>query len=489
MPRRCKSLIAVLCALVAGGGAGATTAWAGGHSHQRAGTLRLDPANPHYFRFHGETTPLVTSGEHYGAVLNRDFDYVPYLDELERHGLNLTRIFSGSYRELPGEFAGVGLPENTLGPRPGRFLAPWARSDTPGYAHGGNKFDLTKWDPAYFHRLKDLVAQADRRGIAVEVVLFCFMYSNSQWALSPMNAANNVNGIGAVDDAHVHTLDNPGLLAVQDALTRKIVSELRDFDNVYYEIINEPYADPARPTPQAWQDHIASTIAATEAPLPRKHLIAQNYANGSVDPNPLVSVLNFHYASPPTVVAQNYGLNRVIAFDETGWAGVSDDTYRHQAWDFMTAGGGVFDNLDFSFTVDDERGLHTLPTPDACCPGSPTLRRQLGFLKGVLDGLPLAAMHPGDSVVQSATTGASTRALIADGDAYAVYVTAAAPQRTELALRIPRGTYRVRWLDPEATRTLTSRTIKHRGGTFIVQTPGDTDEAGLVIRRVGGGHG
>jgi len=41
---------------------------------------------------------LITSGEHYGAVLNRDFDYVRYPDTLPADHLNLTRTFSVSYR-------------------------------------------------------------------------------------------------------------------------------------------------------------------------------------------------------------------------------------------------------------------------------------------------------------------------------------------------------------------------------------------------------
>ena len=45
--------------------------------------LSLHPDNPHYFLFRGKPTILLTSGEHYGAVLNADFDYLPYLDELK----------------------------------------------------------------------------------------------------------------------------------------------------------------------------------------------------------------------------------------------------------------------------------------------------------------------------------------------------------------------------------------------------------------------
>ena len=60
-------------------------------------------------------------GEHYGAVLNLDFDYVKYLDALRRDGLNLTRTFTGAYVEPPGAF---NIASNTLAPLEGRFLSP-----------------------------------------------------------------------------------------------------------------------------------------------------------------------------------------------------------------------------------------------------------------------------------------------------------------------------------------------------------------------------
>ena len=48
--------------------------------------IRLHPDNPHYFLWRGKPTVLITSGEHYGAVMNLDFDYVRYLDELRPAG-------------------------------------------------------------------------------------------------------------------------------------------------------------------------------------------------------------------------------------------------------------------------------------------------------------------------------------------------------------------------------------------------------------------
>ena len=44
--------------------------------------LALHPRNPRYFVYHGRPTALVGSGEHYGAVLNPDFDYRAYLAAL-----------------------------------------------------------------------------------------------------------------------------------------------------------------------------------------------------------------------------------------------------------------------------------------------------------------------------------------------------------------------------------------------------------------------
>ncbi len=84
--------------------------------------------------------------------------------------------------------------------------------------------------------------------------------------------------------------------------------ELKDFDNLYYEICNEPYFGGVT---LAWQHRIADVIVATERDLGARHLISQNIANGKAkvqQPHPNVSIFNFHYAYPPDTVAMNYGL-------------------------------------------------------------------------------------------------------------------------------------------------------------------------------------
>src|SRR5689334_14988595 len=175
--------------------------------------ISLHPQNPHYFLFRGKPTILITSGEHYGAVLNLDFDYATYLKTLRADGMNHTRVWAGTYREIPGSF---GITDNTLAPNPGRYLCPWARSSTPGYAHGGNKFDLTQWDDAYFKRLKDFMTQAAAAGVIVEMNLWCPNYDEALWKASPMHVSNNVNNVGTCGKDEAYTLKHPDLLGVQE---------------------------------------------------------------------------------------------------------------------------------------------------------------------------------------------------------------------------------------------------------------------------------
>ncbi len=151
--------------------------------------LALDSDNPRYFHFRGKTVILVTSGEHYGALLNGDFDFETYFKTLAADGFNLTRVFSGVYCEPVGAFK---IEQNTLAPATGRFIAPFARSDSPGYANGGNKFDLTRWNTEYFKRLHALMQSASANGIVVEFVFFCPFYKDNMWELSPLNPDNHI---------------------------------------------------------------------------------------------------------------------------------------------------------------------------------------------------------------------------------------------------------------------------------------------------------
>jgi hypothetical protein len=444
--------------------------------------LALHPENPHYFLWRGKPTIIITSAEHYGAVLNLDFDYKTYLKELESKKLNNTRTFSGAYVEPRGAF---NITSNTLAPAAGRFICPWARSDQSGYANGGNKFDLSRWDTNYFARLRDFVSEASKRGVIVEMNLFCPMYDEAQWKLSPQNVNNNVNGIGNVSRTNVYTLDKSGaLLAVQETMTRKIVAELNEFDNVYYEICNEPYFGGVT---MEWQHRIANVIVETERSLPNKHLISQNVANGSKrieKPHPAISIFNFHYGSPPKAVTENYVLNKVIGDNETGFKGTNDTHYRMEAWEFILNGGGLYNNLDYSFVVGRERGDFAYPAKQPGG-GNPDFRRQLTVLRDFINSFDFVRMRPDkDFIGAGVPEKVHAYAVAEHGKQHATYFfdpSNAAPQTMSLTLLLPSGDYRVEWLDPISGRTTKKERVKSPGAITIT-SPEFRREIALSIR-------
>jgi hypothetical protein len=462
--------------------------------------IRLHPANPHYFLFRGKAVALITSGEHYGAVLNRDFDYHRYLATLEADGLNYTRLFGGSYVEVPAK--SFGILHNDLAPEPGRFLAPWERSHTPGYAGGGSKFDLDKWDAEYFLRYRDFLAEAAKRGIVVEVTLFSAHYAEAQWQMSALNSANNINGTDAIEWKKLNTLENGNVIGYQEKYARKLVSEANGFDNVIFEIQNEPWSDrpvltdvinpylrpPTRDAfpnsvdlpdelSMAWQARVAEWITQEESVLPSRHLIAQNYSNFRLPVRtllPNVDVVNFHYAYPDSVTL-NYGLGKAISYDETGFLGRDDDAYRSQAWNFMLSGGSVFDSLDYSFTTGHEDGSYSEPNGPGG--GSPGLRHQLRILSEFLQSLSLVDLHPDTHTVQH-SAGTKSRVLSNPGKQYAIYLDGNGP--TELLLDIPPGTYSSEWLNVITGKIEQLEGFTHKGGKKLLTSP--TFQNGIALR-------
>lgn len=469
---------------------GLVTAW----SASAVEPLKLHPDNPHYFLFRGRPLAIVTSGEHYGAVLNLDFDFKKYLTTLREDRLNGTRTFSGVYCEPPHAF---NIRSNTLAPLPNRFISPWARAKVPGYANGGNKFDLTKWDRDYFKRLKQFVSAASERGIIIEFTLFCPFYEDDMWRLSPMYIGNNINGVGDIARTNVYTLDqHGGLLPIQEALVRKLVRELRDFDNVMFEICNEPYFGGVT---LEWQHHIADVIVETENKLGVRHLITRNVANDKArveNPHPAISVFNFHYASPPDTVEMNYQLNKVIGDNETGFRGTNDAPYRMEAWDFIVAGGGLFNNLDYSFVAGREDGTFNYPDSQPGG-GNPDFRRQMRFLSETLHRLNFVKMRPLNSAVRAKLPGgASVRALVQPAEQYLIYMRTgldrnANPQaKTQFAngemsldVDLPAGQYLATWLDPVHTAMVHEEQFSHSGGWRPFTAPGFRDDIALVIRK------
>ena len=226
-----------------------------------------------------------------------------------------------------------------------------------------------------------------------------------------------------------------------------------------------------------------------EASLPQKHLIAQGFPPGPraiSGLNPRISVLNFQ-AAKPDAIHLNYTLNRVIAFDETGGADRSDRKYRTEGWEFLLAGGGVYDHLDFSFTPEHEDGMAAPLPPGTPGGGGPELRQQLRILKEFIEGFDFLRMAPMPGALkQSRITGAladkaAVWVLAEAGRAYAVYVKEGAG--AELALALPTGDYGAEWLNPRTGSVEKTETLRHEGGDRMLVSPAYSEDIALRVTR------
>ena len=474
--------------------------------------IRLHPDNPHYFIYKSKPAVLVTSGEHYGSVLNLKFDFAAYLDELQANRFNLTRTFTGAYREEGT--SGHGPSPLSPGRGPDHFIAPWAWSDVAG-GFEGKKFDLDRWNPEYFARLKRFCKLASERGVIVELVLFCRMYDDQRWRSSPLHPDNNLQGEDwrGVNFESFTKTENQSLLERQKAVTRKIVHELRDQPNVYFEIVNEPGqgvvgSDRAKSI-HAWHEAIIDEIVAEESSLSsrHRHLIAYNTdytpARG-IGPIPrpeVMSIINFHYLMRLPEVLMEYGQGKALGYDETRWVAhdrypqyrntMTNDAGRVEAWEFLVGGGSVYSNLNHAYQVEDPRGRR---------PQSEEFKQYLQKLMEFINSFDLVRMRQDRSVLRSGLVQSDSiwRAISEPGRQYAIYVHHSAYtegkrsykvtqdaqiRRVDLTVDLPRGTYQIEWIQPATLTVLASQSVKkHLGGALKLATsPGYGADIALKI--------
>jgi hypothetical protein len=461
-------------------------------SPAHSGPITLHPVNPRYYLFNGQPTILITSAEHYGAVINLDFDYVRYLDTLKAYGLNYTRIWPGAVLEMVGEF----VKGNTMGPKPRRTIVPWARSNEPGYVYGGNKFDLDKWNPDFFARIKDFIVKAAERGIVVEVCFFNSQYTH-RWPVSPLYYENNIQGVGKCDFKDAQTLKYPDLVERESDYVSKITQEVNAYDNLILEICDEPSNFTSHEEAGPWVGHMLQVVHYTEAKLPKKHLVAQMVEGpigGPVDfsGSPLLSIITGQYVWGGEADSEQMGgmkgldheyhYNKPIEMNETPYYpfqyGEGDPVLdsRVEAWEFMIGGGASFNHLNSRYTVEDPAGN----TPD-----NAQVLGALRNLKNFIYSFDFIKMRADKSfVVSGMPEGACCRGMSQQGEQYALYFhhSRLAPDlmyyiampghfSETLVLDMPGGTYKADWVNPASGLVISSVTFTHQGGGWNSTLP------------------
>jgi hypothetical protein len=141
------------------------------------GPLRVHPRNPRYFTDRSGRAIYLTGSHTWdnlqdsgtiGKPLTR-FDYNAYLDLLQSHDHNFMRMWAWE----------GGVNKNYYEP------LCYRRTGAGTALDGKPKFDLKRFNEAYFKRLRDRVAAARRRGIYVSVMLFQGRFIKTYEATNP----------------------------------------------------------------------------------------------------------------------------------------------------------------------------------------------------------------------------------------------------------------------------------------------------------------
>ncbi len=446
--------------------------------------LGIHPDNPKYLLFRGKPLVLLTASEHYGSVINRPFDFERYLADAEAQGMTLTRTFL-LFRELQG----ARNPSSPCKPESPDYIAPFPRTG-PGKALDGEpQYDLDQWNPEYFDRLHRFLEAASRHGIVVELTIFSNTYAEQIWALNPFRASNNLQKVGDIEWQDYNTLKNQRLVERQVAYARKIVQETAAFDNVYYEICNEPgggFAGHATPAEvDEWQEYIGRVVREEMVRLGRVHLVAGQQAF-SYKPEfrspydqtiagKLFDLVNVH-PLPGTVfggvtyqlgnfMSKELMLNGIAEFsravfpapkpvilDEDNAASIYRDVsgwtiHRKRAWTALL-NGAHYDYIDFSITVGSETGTRE---------SSAGLRRWMKHLSRFVSNFDFIHAKPLPKCVLERPANTEVSVLARSGESYAVYVAdarevneaqAGRAIQGKLSLDLPAGHYALRLYSP-----------------------------------------
>jgi hypothetical protein len=477
-----------------------------------ADPIRVSSANPRYFERDGRLLVLVTSDHHYGAVIDADFDFAAYLESLGSAGMNLTRIYPGGMFEPTDKY----VAGNPLGPRPGRQILPWAKSRVtgahPALAEPGQpsyKLDLDRWNPDYFARLKAFVDLAGRKGIVVEVAFLNGMYADC-WPQMPLYHGNNVQGVGEyeAEECGLFTTASPrneGVVRYQKAYVAKIATELNAFDNVIYDLCDEPSLQ-GKPDGSIvtladtdvvpWVHGLRDAFLEAEAALPKKHVLGQTVQSLSPDLSgePWCAWLPTEYVRAATAALdKDYAARKPIVNVESDYFGhglvkpYTVEDVRVEGWWFLVGGGAGTISLNGEY----HRGQET---------GGPDTRERIlpqrRVLKDFLLSFDLASMERFGGV-GAVPAGAFASAIAQPGRQYALYlfhakddgqwgahfVATPGSYRDTFALRaVPAGSYRLEWVDPVSGVVRASETVRWAGGDLALTTPPYSLDVALRMR-------
>lgn len=424
------------------------------HSTETPGPLRVHSTNSRYFtdgtqNADGSFKAVLLAGSHTWTNLQDVTGYkeLTHLDELGGFQKHLDWLRSYNHN-----FIRLWILEHAWDAAEGATVSPlpWPRTG-PGEALDGKpRFDVAKFDQAYFDRLRSRAIAAGDQGFYVSIMLFDSWSVEHQgtWNGHPFHAGNNINGIDGDPDhdgigVETHMLRIPAVTKLQEAYAKKIVDTVNDLDNVLYEISNESEygAD--------WHNHLARVIQNYEATKPKRHpvgITGGGPTNEELFAGPADWVSPTEWTDPPA----NDG--RKVVLIDTDHIGSVDRTW---IWRSFTRGHNPI-LMDW---------MHK-PSPWYNPADQDAMRKAMGQTLRMAKRINLAGMTPQNDL-------ASTGYCLADpGREYVVYL----PQGDGVTVDLTAATARmnVEWIDPYTGAVVTGESVQG-GAKSSFKTPSQGD--------------
>lgn len=469
---------------------------------QITSTLKVDTQNPRYFSNNSGRIVYLTGShtwENLQDILMRGdkpFDFGGYLDMMKKNGHNFIRMWMF---EQP--LMASWTPDTiSIGP------LPFARTGSGSARDGKPKFDLTKYNPAYFDRLRKRVMDAQKKNIYVSIMLFqgwCLdrtgFGTGNPFPFLPYHPSNNINGISVPetnedfdDKPSLHSLQvSPELLKVQEAYVKKVIETVNDLDNVLYEIINEGGGT-------SWQYHMIRFIKQTESSMPKQHPVGMTHRADKVQRNQDLFDSPADWISPnpepvswklkDSVVTSSFKTDppqadgKKVVLTDTDHLWGHGGNYKWVWKSFLRGLNPIFmdpwdplagkeDESKTTGWIYDEGGI---TKDDRNYPEYSLIRQSMGLTRTFAERIDLRNMTP------HAELSSTFYCLANPGNEYLVYFPESGVARIDL--RNAKGEYSVEWFVPLMNKTVHGpRTI--RGGSYVKMQPPVSIDAVLYLKK------
>jgi Protein of unknown function (DUF4038) len=173
------------------------------------GTLRLNPANSRYFMDKTGRSIYLTGShtwanfQEIGLPTDSLFEWKKYLEMMKANNHNFMKFWIWEQAKL-GSWTTASIE---FSPMPYQKI----------WQNGKQKYDLDKWNQAFFDRMRKRVEEGGKNGIYMSIMLFQGWSQQKEklenpWLFHPFNPENNINGVGRKivdnkeDDAEKGTL-------------------------------------------------------------------------------------------------------------------------------------------------------------------------------------------------------------------------------------------------------------------------------------------